>query len=387
MEATASGMNEDLEILLAFVDLEFPTIFLGKCYLPFTFANARHNPSPAPKVYSPTTAPAPKVDSPTATQTSTGDGSLGAFDVTKYGAVADAKTDSKSRRILSRPSVFLWALTCNKSPNVEIRGTLKAPPDMSAFEDSAWLEFGDLSSINITRAGTGMLDGHAEASYGRSGCHNVRGKCKNYPITLKIVKVSGGMINNIALVNSKGFHMNFLMSNNILIQDLNITAPNKSPNTDGIHISQSTNINITSSIVGVGDDCITIGPGNNNIFISKIICGPGHGSPPSKANNLTFEDIIMTNVKNPISIDQEYCPGRGCETNKPSQVKISDVLFKNIRGTATTKSEVTLVCSSSMACENVVLANIDLKYILLDGPATSTCTNVKGIFISGMENP
>ncbi|KAF9596336.1 hypothetical protein IFM89_008862 [Coptis chinensis] len=263
-----------------------------------------------------------------------------------------------------------------------------------------------------------MLDGQGEASYGRSGCHNAGGKCKNYLITLKIVKVSGGTINNIALVNSKGFHMNFLMSNDILVQDLNIIAPNKSPNTDGIHISQSTKINIMSSTIGVGDDCISIGPGSNNIFISKITCGPGHGisvgslgkypnekdvsgvhvqnctligtdngvrvkswpgSPPSKANNLTFEGIIMTNVKNPIIIDQEYYLGRGCETNKPSQVKISDVLFKNIRGTAITKFEVTLVCSSSMACENVVLANIDLKYILPDGPTTSTCTSVKGI--------
>ncbi|KAF9604604.1 hypothetical protein IFM89_008048 [Coptis chinensis] len=160
--------------------------------LAFTLANARHNPSPAPKVYSPTTTPAPKVDSPTATPTSIGDGLLGAFDVTKYGAVADAKIDSKS------------------SPNVEIRGTLKDPSNISAFEDLAWLEFRDLSSINITGDGTGMLDGQGEASYGRSGCHNAGGKCKNYPITLKIVKVSGGTINNIALVNSKGFHMNFV---------------------------------------------------------------------------------------------------------------------------------------------------------------------------------
>ncbi|KAF9615366.1 hypothetical protein IFM89_023017 [Coptis chinensis] len=211
----------------------------------------------------------------------------------------------------------------------------------------------------------------------------------------------------------------------ILVRDMKITAPNKSPNTDGIHISQSTKINITSSTIGVGDDCISIGPSSNNIYISKVTCGPGHGisvgslgkypneqdvngvhvqnctligpdngvrvkswpgSPSSKATNLKFEDNIMTNVKNPIIIDQEYCPSKGCET-KPSQVEISDVLFKNIKGTATTKSEVTLVCSSSMPCENVVLANIDLKYILSDGLATSTCTNVKGISITGIENP
>ncbi|KAF9598213.1 hypothetical protein IFM89_025910 [Coptis chinensis] len=149
---------------------------------------------------------APKVDSPTANPTPTGDGLLGAFDVTKYGAVADAKTDSKSAFqaswtdackhagnstfIVPRGEFLVGPVSfcgpCNKSPNVEIRGTLKAPPDMSAFEDSAWLEFRDLSSINITGVGTGMLDGQGEASYGRSGCHNPGGKCKNYPIVSKV---------------------------------------------------------------------------------------------------------------------------------------------------------------------------------------------------------
>ncbi|KAF9619343.1 hypothetical protein IFM89_006530 [Coptis chinensis] len=365
--------------------------------LKFALANARSKPSPAPEA-----------DSPTATPTPTGGGLLGVFDVTKYGAVADAKTDSKSAfqaawtaackyagdsTFVPRGEFLVGLISfcgpCNKSPNVEIRGMLKALSDPSVFKEPTWLEFRDLSSINITGAGTGMLDGQGEASYTGHGCSG--GQC---PISLKITKVSGGTINNIALVNSKGFHMSLLLSSDILVRDMKITAPNKSPNTDGIHISQFTNINITSSTIGVSDDCISIGPGSNNIYISTVTCGPGHGirvkswpgSPPSKVSNLKFEDIIMTNVKNHIIIDQEYCPSKGCET-KPSQVEISDVLFKNIKGTTTTKSEVTLACSSSMSCENVVLANINLKYILPDGPATSTCTNVKGISITSMENP
>ncbi|KAF9619347.1 hypothetical protein IFM89_006534 [Coptis chinensis] len=229
-----------------------------------------------------------------------------------------------------------------------------APPYLSAFKEPIWLEFRDLSSINITGPGTGMLDGIWP---GRSW--------EKLPMRVMVV---------------------------VILEDIaKITL-----------LSQSTKINITSSTIGVGDDCISIGPSSNNISISKITCGLGHGisvgslgkypseqdvngvyvknctligidngvrvkswpgSPPSKASNLKFEDIIMTNVKNPIIIDQEYCPGKGCEI-KPSQVKISDVLFKNIKGSATTKSKVTLVCKSSMSCENVVLTNIDLKYIL-----------------------
>ncbi|KAF9596346.1 hypothetical protein IFM89_008872, partial [Coptis chinensis] len=141
----------------------------------FTLANTRHNPSPAPEVDSPTMAPAPKVDSPTSTPTPTGDGLLGVFDVKKYGVVVDAKTDTwtdackhagDSTFIVPRGEFLVGQVSfcgpCNKSPNVEIRGTLKAPLDMSAFEDSTWLEFRDLSSINITGAGTGMLDGYGQ---------------------------------------------------------------------------------------------------------------------------------------------------------------------------------------------------------------------------------
>lgn len=36
------------------------------------------------------------------------------------------------------------------------------------------------------------------------------------------------------------------------------------------------------------------------------------GSPPSEAFNITFQDIFLRNVSNPIIIDQAYCPGNDC---------------------------------------------------------------------------
>lgn len=36
------------------------------------------------------------------------------------------------------------------------------------------------------------------------------------------------------------------------------------------------------------------------------------GSPPGRASNITFEDITMANVSNPIIIDQQYCPHDHC---------------------------------------------------------------------------
>ncbi|RVW48346.1 Uncharacterized protein CK203_069555 [Vitis vinifera] len=52
----------------------------------------------------------------------------------------------------------------------------------------------------------------------------------------------------------------------------------------------------------------------------------------SEATNMTFENIVMNNVTNPIIIDQAYCPFMSCASKAPSRVKLSDIYFKNIRG-------------------------------------------------------
>ena len=89
--------------------------------------------------------------------------------------------------------------------------------------------------------------------------------------------MKNAIIRGINLVNSKGFHMTITSCNNVTIHDLHITAPVTSPNTDGIHISRSDLISISNSVIGTGDDCVSVGEGSTNIAISGIKCGPGHG--------------------------------------------------------------------------------------------------------------
>lgn len=91
------------------------------------------------------------------------------------------------------------------------------------------------------------------------------------------MRTNNSTVENVNLVNSKGFHVKVHGTSNFTIRNLNITAPGDSPNTDGIHISGNQYLNITDCTIGTGDDCISIGDGNSNISISRIKCGPGHG--------------------------------------------------------------------------------------------------------------
>lgn len=74
-----------------------------------------------------------------------------------------------------------------------------------------------------------------------------------------------------------GFHTKIIDSIDVKITNLKITAPDDSPNTDGMHFSNATNILMTDCIIGTGDDCISIGTGSKNMVFSKLQCGPGHG--------------------------------------------------------------------------------------------------------------
>ena len=53
------------------------------------------------------------------------------------------------------------------------------------------------------------------------------------------------------------------------------------------------------------------------------------GSPPSEAKGILFQDIILKNVKNPIIIDQLYCPsGSACRSQVCHSHCFIDFLLK-----------------------------------------------------------
>nr|XP_018681760.1 PREDICTED: polygalacturonase-like [Musa acuminata subsp. malaccensis] len=300
---------------------------------------------------------------------------------------------------------------------MQVKGQLSASTHLEAYTQN-WLDFQYINGLVIS--GGGIFHGQGASAWPYNQCPKTR-KCKLLPANLVFSFVTNATISSISSIDSKLFHMQIFESRDITLDSIKISAPGDSPNTDGIHIADSTNIQVSNSVIGTGDDCISIGPGCTNLTIFNVLCGPGHGisvgslgknanekdvsgltvrqctftgtsnglriktwpsSPSSlKATGFVFEDIIMNNVYNPIIIDQNYCPYANCPETDPSLVKIKDIKFRNITGTTASPEAIKLVCSKAVPCEGVELNDISLKCNGDDEQAknmTSTCVHVYG---------
>ncbi|WOK95305.1 exopolygalacturonase-like [Canna indica] len=361
------------------------------------------------------------------------------FNVMDYGAKADGKNDDskafqqawseacnatgKVKVIIPNGEYFLNPIQFSgPCPNVQalifqMQGTLKASTDLSKYGDGdGWLEFGWVDHLTITGGGT--FDGQGAVSWPYNQCPKQK-DCKVLPTSVKFLSTNNTVVEGVTSLNSKFFHMALLNCINFKGSGITIKAPGDSPNTDGIHLESNTGVTLSGSNIGTGDDCISIGQGNTQVSISGITCGPGHGisvgslgryktekdvgsiivrdstfietingvriktwanSPTStKASNMTFENLTMKNVGTPILIDQTYCPYVKCDNSTSSRVKLNDIKFKNIHGTASMAEAVVLECSKGVPCQNISLQNINLKH---NGSETlkSTCLNAMAEF-------
>ncbi|KAI4305682.1 hypothetical protein L6164_029034 [Bauhinia variegata] len=304
---------------------------------------------------------------------------------------------------------------CNAPIDFHVDGMIKAPAEYTKMDgNKQWIRFDHIS--HLTLLGSGVFDGQGAAAWKQNDC-GINKNCRKLPMNFGFGFLNHSIIRDITSKDSKTFHVNVLSCNNVSFIHFTVTAPETSLNTDGIHIGRSTDIKILNSNIATGDDCISVGDGNKQVMIEKVTCGPGHGISvgslgmyayeqnveglfvksctikntqngvriktwPSSvgaihASDMHFEDITMINVSNPVIIDQEYCPWNRCSKQIPSKIKISKVVFKDIRGTSATKEGVTLLCSRSVPCEEVLLSNIDLKF--KGTPAIAKCINVKPI--------
>jgi len=368
------------------------------------------------------------------------------FDVKRFGAAADGISDDSAaflkawaaacplpgRKMIYVPrgeylvNPIEFEGPCNGLMEVLLSGVVKAQPNINVFQQTGnqeWITFSHIDRLLITGAGT--LDGQGAYAWQHNTCSKKK-DCSLLPGNLRLNFVTRATVRGISVVNSKSFQLTIFGSNNVRVHRIKILAPEDAPNTDGIHIGNSTNVRITNSEIGTGDDCISVGPGSRQILISGVSCGPGHGisigslgrypnepdvigvavknctltgttnglrvktwqnSDRSRASDFLFEDVVMVGVQNPIIVDQEYCPVGNCEKGAPSSVEISNLTFRDIRGTSASRMAVHLFCSKTVNCRNVVLEDIDLRFMDPRSPSLAQCYFAQGTALGFMNPP
>ncbi|KAJ3683153.1 hypothetical protein LUZ60_013380 [Juncus effusus] len=170
------------------------------------------------------------------------------------------------------------------------------------------------------------------------------------------------------------------------------------------------------SFTGSGDDCISIGDMTSDVVIERVTCGPGHGisigslgkdqssatveeihvlnsnffnttngariktwqGGKGYAKSISFQNISLSYVENPIIIDQYYCTQDHCDTHS-NAVEISDITYSGFWGTSMNNCAVSLNCSKTVPCTNIQLNNINITSVpFSDKKTEAVCINAYG---------
>ncbi|KAG9441129.1 hypothetical protein H6P81_016983 [Aristolochia fimbriata] len=391
---------------------------------------------------------------------------FGDFNVVDYGAVGDGHTDDTeafkrawaaacaapgaiSKLTVPRRTFLLnshmFTGHCNATYIFfRLIGNLIAPPQDKFRGTGSWITFYKVNGLKFT--GTGQMDGRGSTWWPQdclSRPFETEFNCLQVPCFLyvPIIQPCGNALGRptllafesckfltvrfVKLVNSARNHVTVNGCKWVDIHNIHIASPDYSPNTDGINIGSSWNVQVNHSFIesGIisttGDDCISFLPGSSNINVTNITCGPGHGIRESmhkpnsccsvgsmdkgeveqvrvtncvfkntmfgariktkqggtgQVKGIIFRDNWMQRVHNPIIIDQYYASAE----NKSSAVAISNVQFTGFHGMATGDLGIKLACSKTVPCTDIRLSDIHLVSATPHKQLSSYCLGVQG---------
>ncbi|EPS71906.1 hypothetical protein M569_02851, partial [Genlisea aurea] len=238
--------------------------------------------------------------------------------------------------------------------------------------------------------------------------------CRDAPTALTFYKCTNLKVSDLKIRNAQQIHVSFSQCSGVVASNLTVDSPGTSPNTDGIHVTATRNIQISSSRIATGDDCISIVSGSQNVRATDITCGPGHGisigslgagnseaqvsdiivnganlhgttngvriktwqGGSGSAKNIKFMNIKLDDVKNPIIIDQNYCDQNSPCKDQNSAVQVESVSYENISGTSASSEAIVLECSKAHPCQGILLQNVDITNAD-GGKSQAICNNVK----------
>ncbi|XP_050386259.1 polygalacturonase [Argentina anserina] len=315
---------------------------------------------------------------------------------------------------------------CKSHVTFKIYGTIKASPFLSHYKRDRrhWIQFENLTNFRVEGASTGIINGNGRKWWESSCKVNESLPCTDAPTAVTFYECKNLEVANLRFRNAQRMHLSFQRCVLVKVLNLIIIAPENSPNTDGIHVTETQDIRINSCRIRTGDDCISIVSGSKNVQASDITCGPGHGisigslgagnseaevsdvvvtraklvgttnglriktwqGGSGYAKNIRFKNVLMHNVTNPIIIDQHYCDQETPCHDQASAVKISGVAYQNVKGTSASKVAVKFDCNKRFGCQKILVQDVNIVPLNDEGMATASCQNV-GLRHIGIVSP
>ncbi len=291
------------------------------------------------------------------------------------------------------------ALTMKSNVDLQIDNGVTLEMQSKADYASGTTPF--ISANNITNAevtGSGVINGQGASWWGDPGAQR--------PFLLDFQNSSTLAFSGVTLLDSPMENLAFNNTNNVTVDNLTVSAPSNSPNTDGVDPAGN-NYLIENSNISTGDDDIAVKPQNSpvsNIVIQNDTIGSGHGiSVGGETNaglngmtvsnvafsgttnglrlkagigngglvqNITYSHITMKNVANPIYITSYYQNGGDRSPSNPALVISQpltsttpiwkNIIFKDITATGADKSGI-IYGLPQAPVQDVTLDNISIS--------------------------
>uniref|UniRef100_N1R266 Polygalacturonase n=1 Tax=Aegilops tauschii TaxID=37682 RepID=N1R266_AEGTA len=226
--------------------------------------------------------------------------------------------------------------------------------------------------------GSGLIDGKGQKWWDlpckphKGG--STHGPCDS-PVALRFFMSNNVTVQGLRVQDSPEFHFRFDSCRGVHVDSLSISSPALSPNTDGIHVENTQDVLITNTVVSNGDDCVSIGAGTLNVHIENVTCGPGHGisigslgKQGSRAcvANITVRNAVIRHSDNGVRI-KTWQGGSG---------SVSAVTFENVRMDAVRNP--IIIDHDAVPCTNITLSGVELLPASGDTVDSPFCWNVYG---------
>ncbi|MCE3050162.1 hypothetical protein HAX54_046554 [Datura stramonium] len=266
---------------------------------------------------------------------------------------------SQNKKYLLKPIEFSGP--CKSSITMQIYGTLLASDDTSDYSKDSrhWIIFNSVQ--NLVVGGAGVINGNGKIWWQNSCKINKKLPCKHAPTALTFYNCNNLKVKDLKIEDAQQMHLVFERCFGVEVSNLVVSSPENSPNTDGIHITRTQNIQVSDSTIGTEAHVSDINvngaklSGTTNGLRIKTWQG-GSGS----ASNIKFQNVVMNGVKNPIIIDQNYCDQETPCKDQDSAVQVKNVIYQNIKGTSATNEAINFNCSKNFPCQGILLENVKL---------------------------